>query len=304
MQPSILQNKISDILNDASNLLSRATISWGLFSEDETVLASGYILAGSSLDKFYQQIEEFGQSVDVIYLSIEPFLGGFDSHILVEMIKAFNISLIYIGSKAPVSLQCSQWQNWKGLNQQKIIECEYSNFLTRMSRAFTRIETVQRPWVTAITAADIGGRACNLASLTEEFGFIRSIKHVLCGTNRIICLADESIFLNRMSDRYNSEDLPPVVIIQNHEDINHYLTQCIDEGVFSVCLLAGSRSIGPMIENNLIDELIHHWVVTLNIDHNPVNSVQFAMPFDQWKMVSSTPFTSFNQFVIQNTASI
>ncbi|WNO10689.1 hypothetical protein [Teredinibacter sp. KSP-S5-2] len=283
-------NLVLSTLSHAQSISSRAAFAWLITDKNNRALSHDAVIAGFNQKQILNEIAKYKNQAEKLFLSIEPLSTIIDIDQLIETITSSNIREITLGNTLPDKLSDNRWRQWLTTWQGKIHTMPFNSTIERISYGINEVLHNQKPWVTCVTAATIAGREIKLSSLSNEFGFSSYLDELIKQSGVLMYTSDQAMIIDSLNLVNNMGKAIEIIEILSLDTLNSILRQCAERQRFNVVILSNLQALAHLLENNLIDEAIHH-IGHTQLDYEG-NSTTTHAPLDlialnNWNLAAS-----------------
>ena len=283
-------------LTEATKISRRSGIGWCLLDQHQNILNCSGTLAGFEPEKLSLLIDRYRERIDHIYLTMEPGNGAFNISRLIASMENSRCEACTIGYKFNQDLANKEWRGWSAKWNGNITYLPENEMTRKLVSGFSSLRMNRRPWVTAISSANISGVSTPLHKLVNEFGFKHYIDYLVQETRAILYAPQEKPMLELLS-KYNIVD----EFIEHFEvdetiNIASVLTYCYQENRSNVVILSDMKLLNQLIQEDSVDEIVHH-ISTID-DHDNMPPAENIVNLKSWSVESSTVVGDSNRIVL------
>jgi hypothetical protein len=290
MRTTDVDDKIEGILNllfaKSRQVSSRSSIGWALLDDNNAILHSNSIIAGTSVDSLPNSIKQFRSRLSHLVLTIEPGHPFFDVVAMTTQIETSNCMQITAGYELPEELKDSTWLDWERKWPGKVEYFRHSKVAKNICSGIRNYLLFNRPWVTAISASTIGNQSLQLINLRSEFGFTSYLESLTKQCGAVLYTENQSEIVGSLP-RFNQSDrkvdFSPA---DNIDQLVKSLEKCNHNHQYSVLLLCDAGLLTQCTNLNLVDEINHHIAIScLPLENKPVPPGFLSL--DDWTLINS-----------------
>lgn len=279
------KNILNLVLTNAHRISKRAGIGWAFLDELCTLISHTYAIAGANPNQLSRAVQEHGDRLNHLIISVEPSGAYFDLGMLINCIEQSNCLKITIGCQLPQELRDKNWLKWAKSWGGELQYAGYSNIAVNLSAGIRSILGAKRPWVSAISASTIENQAFPLSNLKHEFGFSAYLGNLV--------KQNTAVLFNRTQGKI-IEQLPAInwagqaIEFYDVEEPAHahaILEECAGKQFYSVVLICDPNKLSRYAELNMVDEIYHHIAIANSKDRN-IDTAEF-LKLENWTIMSS-----------------
>lgn len=301
---NVTNDAINLALSRAKNLSKRAGISWVLLDAHEQILKCDAVIAGLEKSKLIRTIREYQYSLDHLFISMEPVTGAFDVADLIAAINASQCNHITIGYRHSDDLADKSWRAWENSWLGEVDYLSVNIVAEHLGYGITNIRKYQRPWVIAVSAANFTGLSLPLQNFTNEFGFSHYVNSLVQQNRALLYCQSQKDFLVSLPDANGMEEPLELFEIFDQKNIQSIFHYCAKEERCSVIVLCDMPLLGYLINENIVDEIVHH-ISNINDttsadDHHKVGEMtQTFFNLNDWTLLSSSVVGNCSRVVLR-----
>lgn len=291
-------------LSHAQTTSSRAGVSWSLATSNKTLLTCDATIAGSNPQKLELALKKYRFSADHLFLSIEPIPGIFRIADLVRCIDASSLSRITFGKRLPEQVADRNWRQWEAQWDGETTVLEPNAISESINYGIEKLRTSGRPWVTCVTAASFTGMPVSLNSLKKEFGFQSFLAQQINQSRAMFYTSSQSAIVGSLPSINVMDEEVESYEINCDQSLEPLLRHCATEQCYSVVILSDMRTLSYLINENLVDEVVHHITNAgcrssapfSATDHQQLSDSLFGLR--DWKLIDSAVAGECNRLIL------
>lgn len=301
---NLTTDAINLALTRAQNLSKRAAIGWSLLDGFEETLKCDATLAGLDKQKLARAIREHQHRLEHLFISIEPVAGIFDITELITAIEASQCSHLTVGRRLPDEIADKRWRAWENSWSGEVDYLSYNHVAEHLSFGITHIKKHQRPWVIAVSAANFTGASLPLQNFIDEFGFLHYVTDLVEQSRALLFCHSQLEFIPSIPDCNVVEEPLEIFEIFDQNNIRSILQYCAKEERCSVMVLCDMPMLGYLINENMVDEIVHHisnidCAGIIDDDHEVGAMTQTFLNLNDWKLLSSSVAGNCSRVVLR-----
>jgi len=169
----------------------------------------------------------------------------------------------------------------------------------------TQVMSQLKPWVTAVSAADMAGNSISLLTFEQEFGF-RAQLDELANQSRAICYSSsQADAMSLLSEDNFSGELLELYEVNDVQSFAAILKHCAIEKRCSIVAIVDVSFLAEMIEAGLCNEIIHHLAVADCAPTKPTAGLSGLvepvphLPLRDWQLINSSPMGNCTQLILR-----
>lgn len=305
---AVVREAIKLALSRAQQVSGRAGISWALIDGLEDIVQYDAAIAGLDKHKIVAAVQAYGDTLDHLFISMEPNTTACDVADLLRAINNSQCNHITIGHRFADSVADPHWRQWERSWAGDIHYLSANATSMQLSAGITSIKERRRPWITAISAACFEGVNLPLGTFLKTFDFLPYLNNLLQQQRALFYAGPQAHLLPYLSARNFSHELLDTFEIFNASDLNSILQYCALQERCSAVVLCDMPLLEFLIEKNLVDEVVHHIGETgteNSVHHERRSKGAMEALFDstRWMLVANSALGNCNRIILRKQLS-
>ena len=288
---------MNSAITEATKISRRSGMGWCLLDQHQNILNCSATLTGLEPLKLSLLIDQYRDRVEHVYLTMEPGNGAVDLPRFINSIEQSNCESFTIAHRFHDTYEDREWREWCSKWRGQISYLPENGITQKLASGFHSIKTKHRPWITAVSSANISGVGIQLHKLIGEFGFLHYMNNLTNESRAIIHTRQDIPMLESLPEFNSMDEYIELYEIDNTDNIPGILKYCSQENRCNVVALCDMNLLNHLINNDLVDEIIHH-ITNLEDDSNRTLPLQSSINLKGWSMESSSIVGDSNRMVL------
>lgn len=281
-------------LTKANAMSRRAGIGWAAIDKEGNLILCDATIAGLETARLAHRVERNSEKLDHLIMTLEPAQGVYRTGDLINSIENSHCSTITIAHQLTNGLADPIWRNWCTQWRGKINYLKETHAASSLALGVQNTKAKQRPWVTAICAANVSGMSLPLSQLADEFGFKDYIANHVMQSRALMYSTDQTEVIAHIPGFNALEEPLEPYEIYNKDSIRTLLNYFAKEMRCSVTVLCDLNTISHLIEHDLVDEIAYHIAGfdkndAINQDVNRNALSKSSINLSGWQLLSCSP---------------
>lgn len=280
---SVLQTAMNLAITHAQKLSRRAGIGWVLLDREYKPLLNGGVIAGADPWRLPANIERFREKISILLLSIEPLAGLVDQKKLFTALENSNCDLLVIDKTIHITHPSNAWRDWLKQWHGQVIYLPLSD--ATLTCGPQHIFSLNRPWVTCVSAADIYGNSLALSAFERDFG-VTAYLNELCNQSRAVLYSTaQAALVEQLPEENFAEEPQEFFAVDDARSVAAILQNCAAERRCSVVIFCDMALLATLLQKNLVDEITHH-IAVADYDCRASPKPLPKLPLQGWQQIS------------------
>lgn len=250
------------------------------------LLTHNSIMAGIEVKRPALAITRYQDKVHHLILSTEPAPGLLAADALVTSLSNSACTEITVCCKLDDDVVDPLWRNWLTRWNGRVDFLAPSGIAQGLTAGITKVRRQNRPWVTAISAGNLENHSLPLVRLVNEFGFKAYFADIIRKTRAHLIESTQREILHHLPEDNNMDELVEIYEVADAATAKTILHFAAAEKRCDVILSCGLELLAKLVEEDLIDEIIHHIAISgaHDVDHA---ATRRDLNLEKWHLVTS-----------------
>lgn len=242
----------------SQNISRHAGVAWTLLDQNEQVLICDGVIAGFHPKRLAFSISRNKEAADHLFVSLEPVGGVFDIDALISRIETSSLLKCTFYSRVPCNLRSKAWVEWSRHWRGTVAYLNEEPKISDTINTISKVASTLQPWVTSISAADIGGRTLPAGLYKHEFGMTHFIATMVKEARAVIYAKSMKELVKELPRENNMEEEIEYYEIDQNAVVEPLLRYCKRENIYNAIALCDMETLAYLAHHRLVDEMVHH----------------------------------------------
>lgn len=286
------------LLTNTGNTSSRSSFGWVLLDQAGARLHHGSVMAGIETLRPSTIIDNYHDSIHHILLSSEPQSGAINTQAIINSIESSSCKHITLAHSYPLETADKTWTSWTSSWQGEIHTLSPSYSAARLASGISSIKTFNRPWVTVVSVNSFQNNSLPFISLRNEFGVFADVEELVRQCRCVIYCTSQKHVIDLLPDTNHMDEYTEFFEVNDAITASKILSYCASEFRGNALLFTDNTMLHELIDNNLVDEIIHHTVLTKTHDDELQPDSGFP-DLPNWELCASSMLGNCNRVTLK-----
>lgn len=293
---------INLVLKNAHNTSERSGVGWALLDMEGKLLTHGSIMAGIEVKRPAIAVARFKDRLHHLILSTEPVPGLLAAETLIASLDASACVEITVCHRLDDDVADPLWREWL-TNWNGHVDFSISSGTAQsLVAGIIKVRRQNRPWVTAMCAASLENRSLPLIRLIDEFGFKAYFKDLIQKSRAHLIESFQREILEHLPEENKMDELVEVYEVSDVALVKTILKFAASEKRCNVVLSCGLKLLADLIEEDLVDEIIHH--IAISSGHDLDHAMTHSYNLEKWHLIASNSVGNCTRIQLQKKEDI